>query len=87
MGLIMQTKLTLRLENHLIANAKNYAEESGKSLSQIVSDYFQILQSRELAKNKTSELPPLTKKLKGILKSKTKLDESDYLKYLEEKYL
>ena len=83
----MQTKLTLRLESHLIANAKNYAEGSGKSLSQIVSDYFQLLQSNELIKNKTYELPPLTQKLKGILKSKTKIDESAYLKHLEEKYL
>ncbi len=83
----MQTKLTLRLESHLITNAKNYAEGSGKSLSQIVSDYFQLLQSNELTKNKTSELPPLTKKLKGILKSKTEIDESSYRKHLEEKYL
>ena len=86
----MQTKLTLRLESQLIANAKNYAEGSGKSLSQIVSDYFQLLQSNELVKNKTSELeplPPMTQKLKGILKSKTKMDEGAYLKHLEEKYL
>jgi len=83
----MQTKLTLRLESHIITNAKSYAEGSGKSLSQIVSDYFQLLQSSELTKNKTSELPPLTKELKGILKSKIKIDKDSYKKHLEEKYL
>ena len=36
----MQTKLTLRLEDQLIEQAKSYAAHAGKSVSQIVSDYF-----------------------------------------------
>ena len=36
----MQTKLTLRLDAHLIAQAKARAQRQGKSLSQVVADYF-----------------------------------------------
>ncbi len=86
----MQTKLTLRLESQLIETAKIYAENTGKSLSQVVADYFQALQHKDLSKNKKTELPPITQALKGILKSKSKKDDigiSDYHQYLEKKYL
>ena len=36
----MNTKLTLRLDENLIKSAKNYASSSGKSVSQLVADYF-----------------------------------------------
>ena len=39
----MQTKLTLRLEDSLIQQAKDYAKQHDKSLSQVVADYFQML--------------------------------------------
>ena len=39
----MQTKLTLRLDEELIASAKAYAQRSGRSVSQIVADYFALL--------------------------------------------
>jgi predicted HicB family RNase H-like nuclease len=39
----MQTKLTLRLDDRLIEQAKAYAQEKGRSLSQVVADYFRIL--------------------------------------------
>ncbi|HZC00332.1 MAG TPA: DUF6364 family protein, partial [Gammaproteobacteria bacterium] len=38
----MQTKLTLRLDKKLIEAVKRYAEISGKSLSQLVADYFSL---------------------------------------------
>jgi predicted HicB family RNase H-like nuclease len=34
----MQTKLTLRLEDQLIEQAKSYAAQAGKSVSQIVAE-------------------------------------------------
>ena len=49
----MQTKLTLRLESELIEQAKEHAKQQGKSLSQIVADYFLILLMR---KNLTTKL-------------------------------
>lgn len=87
----MQTKLTLRLESQLIENAKIYAENTGKSLSQIVSDYFQALQHQDLSKKKTTETPPITQALEGILLSpKTqakKINKNNYYEYLEKKHL
>ena len=80
----MQTKLTLRLEDQLIEQAKSYAADAGKSVSQIVSDYFKIL---TLQKTKdTSPSTPITLSLRGILRE-SKLDEKDYRRYLEEKHL
>jgi len=78
----MQTKLTLRLENALIQQAKMYAKQHDKSLSQVVSDYFQIL----TRKDKTAEAPPITRSLIGIMESKH-IEENDYGRHLEEKYL
>lgn len=76
----MQTKLTLRLDKKLIEMAKRYAEMSGKSLSQLVADYFSLLGSKPTGQ---SELTPKVKALKGALKN---VSEDDYRRYLEEKY-
>jgi len=78
----MQTKLTLRLDAQLIERAKNHAKNRGKSVSQMVADYFALLGQEE--QNET--LPPLTRSLYGALRG-TDIDEEDYHRYLEEKYL
>lgn len=78
----MQTKLTLRLEDELIKQAKQHAKEQGKSLSQIVADYFTIFTK----KSKNQSIAPITQSLIGILKE-SNLDEEDYKKHLEEKYI
>ncbi len=80
----MKDKLTLRLERSLIQEAKKQARKKGTSVSQMVSDYFKALQIKE-KKEKQEELPPKTASLSGILKSKP--NERDYKKYLEEKHL
>ena len=79
----MQTKLTLRLDDQLVKQAKTYAEKSGKSVSQLVADYFSLLNASSSSK---SEITPSVRRLKGVLK-KSKADVQDYQKYLEEKYL
>ena len=79
----MQTKLTLRLEDTLIEQAKYYAAQSGKSVSQIVADYFRLLTSGKNTPASTST--PITQSLRGLLKN-SNLDECDYRKYLEGKY-
>jgi hypothetical protein len=78
----MQTKLTLRLEDSLIQQAKSYAKQHDKSLSQVVADYFQILAQQ----TKKPAISPITKSLIGILDS-SDIDKKDYKKHLEEKYL
>jgi hypothetical protein len=80
----MQTKLTLRLEDQLIEQAKSYATQAGKSVSQVVADYFKLL-TTDTAKPPSSSAP-ITQSLRGVLRD-SKLDESDYKKYLEGKYL
>jgi predicted HicB family RNase H-like nuclease len=80
----MQTKLTLRLEDRLIEQAKSYAAHAGKSVSQIVADYFKLLTSEKI--KTASNSTPVTQSLRGLLRE-SKLEEEDYKKYLEEKHL
>ena len=71
----MQTKLTLRLDDQLVKDAKQHARQTGKSLSQMVTEYFSAVTSPEAA---PSELTPTVSKLKGVL-AETKVDVDDYL--------
>jgi hypothetical protein len=80
----MQTKLTLRLEDQLIERAKSYAAQAGKSVSQLVSEYFKLLTSERT--KPISSSTPVTQSLRGLLRE-SRLDEKDYKKYLEEKHL
>lgn len=77
----MNTKLTLRMDEDIIHQAKRHAAQRGKSVSQMFGDYVFSL---ELTKEKP-ELPPTTKSLLGVLRN-TELSESDYKKHLEEKH-
>lgn len=80
----MNTKLTLRLDEKLIKRAKAYARRSGKSVSQIVADFFVLLGPRD--DGSTAQYTPVVKSLKGVLSDK-KIDDADYKRHLEEKYL
>ena len=80
----MKTKLTLRLNDDLIKNAKEYSVKSGKPVSRIVADLFTVIKNEKL--NKNYKLTPAVKSLKGILHGK-RIDESDYKRHIEEKYL
>ena len=79
----MQTKLTLRLEQDLIERAKAYARHSGKSVSQLVADYFALLE--EEAQPQLPELTPLVSSLKGALRN-AEVSKEVYHRYLEDKY-
>ena len=80
----MNTKLTLRLDDHLIESAKEYSAQTGKSVSKIVSDFFVIIKNEKL--NKNSSVTPTVQSLKGIIKD-SKFSDNDYKSYLEDKYL
>ncbi len=80
----MATKLTLYIDDTLAENAKKYAKERGLSLSKVVNDFFKLLQHKENAKMPPSA--PLTESLRGIMKS-AQIDEGDYKRHLEKKYL
>jgi hypothetical protein len=79
----MDTKLTLRLEDALIRRAKEEAARRGKSVSQMVSDYFNSLKKGE--PEKSPSVPPVTASLIGILRG-SQVSEDDYKRHLEEKY-
>lgn len=80
----MNTKLTLRLDDSLISQAKKYARREGKSVSKIVSDYFRAIQHRTSAKK--TRVGPITSKLRGCLKGSV-IKEDGYKKHLERKFL
>jgi hypothetical protein len=82
----MNTKLTLRMDESLIASAKDYAAAHGSSVSQMVANYFAALgnsvayqaHTAKAATGPQAESPddwsnesgPVTRSLVGILKAK-----------------
>ena len=80
----MNTKLTLRLDDSLIAQAKQYAQIQKKSISQIVTDYFKAIESRSGIKK--PKIGPITSKLAGCLKDAS-VEEDNYKRHLERKFL
>ncbi len=79
----MNTKLTLRLDDQLIDKAKRYSDRSGKSVSQLVADFFAAIESDEDIPG--TEISPRVRSLRGAFKRSTATEE-DYRRYLEEKY-
>jgi hypothetical protein len=77
----MNTKLTLRLDDRLIASAKRHSAESGKSVSQLVADFFALID----AQDRDVDITPRVRSLRGVLAG-SGVDESDYRRHLEEKY-
>lgn len=79
----MTTKLTLRLDERLISKAKRYAERSGKSVSQIVADYFAAMDVVEDIPG--TEISSRVRSLRGAFKG-PRVTEEDHRRFLEEKY-
>ena len=77
-------KLTLRLDEKLIRSAEIHAGALGKSLSQMVADYFYLLDRKR--SDEPFEPTPTVKSLKGSLRG-ADVDEGDCKSYLENKYL
>jgi hypothetical protein len=73
------------MDDELIKQAKDYARHEGKSISQIVSDYFIALR-RTQPKERKAQLKPRSQQLLGCLKE-SQVSEGDYRAHLEEKYL
>jgi hypothetical protein len=79
----MQTKLTLRIDEKLIERAKSHAQRTGKSVSKMVEDYFELLPKND--ELEARPLTPIVSSLLGVLKN-AHVDEEGYRKHLEEKY-
>jgi hypothetical protein len=79
----VNVKLTLRLDERLISIAKRHARTSGKSVSQLVADYFALIDAEEEIPG--TELTPRVRALIGSLRGAT-VTEADYRNHLEEKF-
>ena len=80
----MKTKLTLRLEERLIAVAKQEAAARGTSVSLIVANFFNGLGSRKNAAG-PAKFGPITSQLIGIAKG-AKMDEKNYREHLVKRH-
>ena len=78
---MLNTKLTLRMDDALIERAKAHSERSGRSLSRLVSDFFSAIDQPA----EPTAITPRVRSLMGALSHVT-LDEDDYRRHLEEKH-
>ena len=78
---VMNTKLTLRMDEMLVRQAKTLAAERGKSVSQMFGEFVASLGSNR----RGQALPPVTDSLRGIMKGR-RISEKDYKRHLREKY-
>jgi hypothetical protein len=78
----MQTKLTLRIDEHLVRKAKRYSNQTGKSISKLVADYFTLIDAGGAEER---ELTARVRSLLGALAG-SHVSEEDYRTHLEEKH-
>jgi hypothetical protein len=78
----VNTKFTLKLDEELIARAKRHSAETGRSVSQLVVDFFSLIEAQDPG----VEITPRARTLRGVLAG-SGLDEDDYRRRLEIKHL
>jgi len=82
----MNTKLTLTIEQTTIEKAKKYANNKGRSLSDIIENYLKVITKEDDIEK--IELTPFVKSLKGSFKAQENFDyKRELSKRLTEKYL
>ena len=82
----MNKKLTLTIEQQIIAKAKKYDKKRGRSLSDIVENYLKAITKEK--DNSDIEITPLVRSLKGSFKAPSGFDYKKELeKGLSDKYL
>jgi hypothetical protein len=79
----LDTKLTLKLDEQVIAKAKQYAYKERVSLSFIIETYL----DRLTAGIEPGEVSPLVKSLSGVINAEQlENDKVSYKKHLKQKY-
>ncbi len=82
----MNSKLTLTIEQDVIEKAKKYAKSKGRSLSDIVENYFKVIVKDE--ERIEISRTPITDSLKGSFKTPENMDYKRELTIsLQKKYL
>jgi len=79
----MDTKLTLKLNESVIAQAKQFAKENNISLSRMIENYLTALTENQ---GEQKEISPLVKSLTGVVKLKTIDYKKNYTDFLSQKY-
>ena len=81
----MTTKLTLTVEKAIIEKAKIYAQNTGRSLSDLVESYLEsLIQDKQPEQKMSSKL----KKIVGSVKLPKDFDEkTEYAKYMKKKHV
>ena len=79
----MDSKLTLKLDQGTIELAKDYARKKKTSLSKMIENYLKLL---TMGTKQDIEISPLVESLIGVLKSKNKDYEKEYIDHLTKKY-
>ncbi len=80
----MNAKLTLKIDDSVIASAKQFAREHHTSVSKLVETYFKTITHETTTKKKVTGV---VGELAGLLKDRDVSDRKrEYVDYLEEKY-
>ena len=81
----MNTKLTLTIERSIIEKAKKYAKGKGRSLSDIVENYFKIITKEE--NSNLIDATPIVSSLRGSFKAPEDTEyDKELSKALSKKY-
>lgn len=82
----MDTKLTLKLNDHVIERAKIYARNHKISLSKMVESYLDSI-TKEKDNDKKTSITPLVESLSGVIDLPADFDyKKEYSDYLADKY-
>ena len=79
----MDSKLTLKLNERVIEQAKQYAKENNISLSRMIESYLQAV---TLKKNNKVKISPLVESLTGVIELENYDYRKDYTDFLSKKY-
>jgi len=83
----MDAKLTIRLNQEVIENAKKYAASQNRSLSRLIESYLSSLVETEKESNSQVTITPFVKNLGIKLPIPADFDEKKaYKEYQEEKH-
>ncbi|HAJ99022.1 MAG TPA: hypothetical protein DCM62_03255 [Bacteroidales bacterium] len=82
----MTTKLTLRLNQNVIAKAKTYARSHKTSISKMIESYLDNI-TRQKEEYKKTTITSLVESLSGVIDLPADFDiRKEYGNYLEKKY-
>jgi hypothetical protein len=79
----MDTKLTLKLDQGVIEQAKTFAKEKNTSLSKLIENYLSLL----IEHDRNFEVTPFVKSISGVVDLPDNFDyKSEYQKHVTSKY-